>query len=72
MEIFSDENNLDWLVQVGNKMIANEDDEGAAWRQLAVNSLNLLKLRNNEENVQTSYKKTDRKNVIPVEVRNFN
>lgn len=68
VEIFSEESNLDWLVQVGKGLVNNEYDDGAAWRDLSVNSLNLLKLRNNEENVQTSFKKTENKNVIPVNV----
>lgn len=71
VEVFSEDKTLDWLVQVGDTLMNSEDGEGdSAWRLLAVHSLNLLKLKKSEEFVQTSFKQTEKKNVIPVDVRN--
>jgi len=66
VEVFTEDKNLDWLVQVGDTLIDTEEGD-SAWRLLAVNSLNLLKLRKNEEFVQTSFRQTERKNVIPLD-----
>ncbi|CAL8148141.1 unnamed protein product [Orchesella dallaii] len=67
VEMFYEESNLNWLVDVGDRLIHNEDCGESAWNELAVNSLNLLKLRHNEEVVRTSFRKTERRDVIPVD-----
>jgi len=65
VEIFVDENDLSWLVALGDGI--NQDD-AAIWFELVTNALTFLQHRRSEEYVQWLYKNTPTASRLPVKL----
>jgi len=65
IEIFNDEQNLDWLISFRDALI--EENE-TTWEELVDKTLNMLKAKANEEVVQSLYANTKDNTSLPIQV----
>jgi len=64
VELFMDEEDLSWLVSLGEGI---QEVFSSSWADLVSDTLNILKLRRSEETVQVLYKKTQGANRLPIQ-----
>ena len=68
VELFIDESDLFWLLEFESVFEEENEDAWQVWKSLIADTLNILKLRRNEEAVQHLFKQTKGADRFPIEV----